>query len=97
MKIKQTTWTSLITERLRATDDFLSRKMIKDRVTGINDNQLSAALAHLRKRHAIDVVVEADGTGWWFALPIGSDTRNYAVEERAPESKPRKPRKPKAK
>lgn len=92
MKSKQTTWTTLILELLRQTDDFMNRRQIKARVLGINDNQLSAALLHLRKRHAVDVIIQPDGEGWWYPLPEQDDDRTYTVEERTLESKPRKRR-----
>jgi hypothetical protein len=58
--------------------------------TGSNVNQVTAALFHLRKQRVVDVVVETDGTGWWFLT--GEDRRTYTVEERTPEGKPRRAR-----
>lgn len=52
--------------------------------TGSSYNQVSAALFHLRARHAVDVVVERDGQAWWFATP-GDDDRTKVVDERVPE------------
>jgi hypothetical protein len=40
-------------------------------------------LFHLRKHRVIDVVVEPDGTGWWYALPESDDDRLRVHEETA--------------
>jgi len=88
---KRPTHTALVLEALvRWPQEFASaRDMVA--ATGSNFNQVSAALHHLRKRHAVDVVVELDGTGWWFATP-SNDDRTHVVLERIPEDRPRKPR-----
>lgn len=91
-KSKQQTWTSRVEEVLRATDDFMSRKMLKHRIPDINDNQLSAALLSLRGYRVVDVIVNPDGEGWWFALPTEGDARSHHIDERTPETKPRKTR-----
>lgn len=88
---KEPTTTSLVSEALKSADDFMSYQMLVDR-TGRSLNQVVAALHHLRKHHAVDVVVNPDGRGWWYALPDSEDTRSRNVDMRAPESKPRKPR-----
>lgn len=63
--------------------------------TGANLNQVWAALVHLRKHQAVDVVIEADGTGWWFATPH-LDQRTKRVDERIVEEPgSRKPRRAK--
>lgn len=88
---KRPTHTRLVFEALvRWPQDFAS---VSDLVlhTGSTFNQVSAALHHLRKRHAVDVVVERDGTGWWFATP-GDDDRTRVLNERVPEDRPRRPR-----
>ena len=87
-KMKVKTFTSLTLEALRAQDDFMDNTMLMHAI-GCNRNQLTAATHHLRKRHAIDCVIEPNGKAWWYALPECSDDRTYAVEERTPESKPR--------
>lgn len=86
------TTTKLVMEALRASDDFMNYRMLTA-ATKRNYNQVSAACFHLRKRGAIDLVIETDGVGWWYALPAESDTRSRIVDERVPESKPRKMRK----
>jgi hypothetical protein len=63
--------------------------------TGGSIGQVHAALHHLRKFRAVDVVVENDGRGWWYALPKENDLRERIYEERIPEDKPRKQRKTK--
>lgn len=95
MKRKVPTWTSLVTEALRAQDDFMSTGMLA-RATGANKCQLSAALIHLRSHRVIDVVINPDGKAWWFALPPEGDDRHRTFAEIAAEIKKpnRKPRKP---
>lgn len=92
-KRKDPTWTSLVLGALRKQDDFMDNAMLRA-ITGGNSNQVSAALIHLRKFRAVDVVVNPDGRGWWFALPPAQDARSTVHGERTPESKPRKPRQP---
>ena len=91
---KVPTVTSLVLAVLRSGGDFYNAKMLR-RETGANGNQVSAALHDLRKYRAADVVIETDGTGWWFALPPEADLRTRIHIERTPEARPRKPRKPK--
>lgn len=91
------TWTSLVEEVLRQTDDFMNRQMLLVRVSGMTGNQLDAALYHLRKYRVVDVIIQPDGEGWWFALPPDLDTRMRHVLERKPEVRRRKIRKAKAK
>lgn len=52
--------------------------------TGSSYSQISAALFHLRNKHAVEVVIEHDGQAWWFATP-GDDERTRVVDERVPE------------
>lgn len=87
--LKQPTITSLVLEALRVQDDFMSNIMLM-RFTGSSADQVSAATHHLRKRHAIDCVIEPDGRAWWYALPPESDNRAFHVDERAPETRPRR-------
>jgi len=63
--------------------DFASVRDLME-ATGSNYAQVTAALFHLRARHAADVVVEHDGQSWWFATP-GDDDRTKVVNERVPE------------
>lgn len=92
----QPTWTSLVVAALRDRDDFLNYRMLRD-ATGGSMNQISAACHSLRKLRVVDAIIEPDGRAWWYLLPPEEDQRQRIVEERVPESKPRKPRKPKAK
>lgn len=94
MPLKETTTTTLVELELRAADDFVSRQFLIKR-TGRSPCQVGAALIHLRKYRVIDVIINSDGTGWWYALPHEGDTRCKTCEERTPETKPRKQRKPK--
>lgn len=90
-KEKRPTHTSLVLDALTHwPSEFASARDLMA-ATGSNFNQISAALHHLRKRHAVDVVIERDGTGWWFATP-GSDDRTRVCDERCPEDRPRRPR-----
>ena len=88
---REPTHTSLVLEALRARDNFMGYADLR-RATGLSANQVSAACYDLRKYRAIDVVVEADGQPWWFALPPESDQRYRPPAERTPESKPRRRR-----
>lgn len=94
-KIKQTTATTLVLELLRRDERlFLSAKQIREKLPQLNGNQISAALYSLLKYHAVDFVAESDETLFWFARRPEDDTRYRVVEERTPESKPRKRRAP---
>lgn len=96
MKHKEPTWTALVLEALREADGFMDSAMLRAK-TGGNHNQISAACFSLLKYRAIDVVVNADGHGWWFARPPEDDHRLWTRVERTPESKPRKPRRKRVK
>ena len=90
----EVTTTTLVFGALRDVDDFLSAPMLVAK-TGRSRNQVSAALIHLRKVRAVDVIVEPGGVGWWFVTP-DSDQRSRVVTERTPEkpgTRRRKPRK----
>lgn len=79
---KRPTWTSLILEALTKADDFMTAKQLGMAV-GATHNQVSAALHHLRNRHAVDCLASDDQL-FWFATP-DSDDRERVVEERRPE------------
>lgn len=85
---KQPTWTHLVEEALRVSDDFLPASRLRE-LTGANTCQVSAALHHLQKFKVVDAV-PAHNELYWFYL--GQDTRTVVHEERAPEAKPRRPR-----
>ncbi len=91
MKLKETSKTCLVFAALKAHDDFMNYAMLM-KETGISYNQVTAATHHLRKRRAIDCVVNPDGVAWWYPTPE-YDNRTRHVDERAPELKPRKQRK----
>jgi hypothetical protein len=82
-KLKETSTVCLVTEALRTADDFMSRRMIEFG-TGRASNAISGALHHLHKTHVVDVVVDENGTGWWFALPAYMDQRKHRQDEHAP-------------
>lgn len=82
-RFTETSTVSLVLEALRAADDFLTRAMIRA-ATKRPDNAIAGALHHLRKCRCVDVVVEPDGVGWWYALPEESDTRSRTHDEHAP-------------
>lgn len=91
---KDLTTTYLVELALRertALGEFTSVEMLIE-LTHRTLNQVTAALFHLRARRVADVVVEADGVGWWFARPAEEDDRLRAIVERTPEAKPRKRR-----
>lgn len=89
-KITHPTYVSQVLELLPENDFIDVLTLMK--LTGCNANQVSAALHSLRKYHRADVVVNEDGTGWWFALPESSDTRSRVLRDRAYEAEPRKRR-----
>ena len=86
---RETTTTFLVMEALKSKpNDFHSiRQLIA--LTRRSGSQISAALHHLREHRAVDVVIEVDGTGWWFATP-DLDNRHHVNEEYKPHTKVRK-------
>ena len=94
-RLKSPTITSLVFEVLfarTAIGEFTSQGQLRDLIPTANANQISAALHDLRKYEAVDVVIEPDGTGWWFTNPSHMDRRSRVVLERTPESQPRRRR-----
>lgn len=90
---KRPTYTHLVLEALvHWPSDFATLRQLVQ-ATGATVNQVPAALHHLRKRRAVDVVIESSGDGFWYATPEDDD-RTRHLEERTPEERPRKPRKP---
>lgn len=79
--LRQPTVISLVEELLRASDDFLSVEMLIAAIPGSYASQISVTLQDLRRYRACDVVVNADGKGWWYALPPGNDTRRRKYKE----------------
>lgn len=79
-KLKRPTCTRLVLEALRGRDDFMDQRMLREE-TGCTVNQVSAALHGLRHFRAADVLVQPDGTAWWFALPPEEDTRHHILAE----------------
>lgn len=72
----------------------MTQDMIFDTLKTETRNRINAALHHLRKAQVVGVVIEPDGTGWWYALPPQEDVRSMRHELRTPEDRPRKQRKP---
>ena len=89
---KEPTWTTLVLEALRSSDDFMDYAMLI-RETGGNYCQVSASCFSLREYRAIGVEITPDGKAWWYARPPEDDARTRHLDERTPESKPRKLRK----
>lgn len=78
---KGLTHTHRIYETLkRSKHDFMNVAQLVE-ATGANYNQATAALFKLREYQAVDVVINGDGTGWWFATPE-TDLRGRRVVER---------------
>lgn len=77
---RQTTTTTLVTNLLRAVDDFVAFNQLV-RMTGRNVNQVSAALHHLKQHKVVDCVIHPNGQLWWFALPPHDDNRCRTVNE----------------
>lgn len=88
MRHKQTTVTTLVLELLST--DLLTQAQVRERLPQCNANQVSAALIHLHKRHAIGFIAD-EKTTLWYATP-DTDDRIKRVDERAPETKPRRKR-----
>ena len=93
-KNQEPTCTSLVLAELKGSDDFRTVKQLCTH-TQLSSNRVIAALCHLKAHKCVDFVSDATGT-WWFAT-VETDDRCKTVEQRAPETKPRTPRKPKAK
>lgn len=94
-KLKEPTATSQVFALLARVDDFMTAPQITV-LTGQSRNRVGAALHMLLEYRAV-VAVEQGGQLWWAATPA-TDTRiRHDVDERVPEAKPRKQRKPKAK
>jgi hypothetical protein len=92
--MKKETCTSVVQRTLIAADDFLTATHLQI-LTGLTMSQVAASLHHLKRHRAIDTL-EGAGTLWWYATP-DQDDRSRILEERTPESRPRKPRKRKVK
>jgi hypothetical protein len=91
---KEPTFVHRIFEHLRKCDDFRTARQLQSELN-IGSNRVSAALHALRRYDAV-VAMDSDGQLWWYATPL-TDTRIKTVDERAPELKPRRQRKPRAK
>jgi hypothetical protein len=88
---KEPTSTSIVLAELTGADDFRNVKQLKEH-TRLCSNRVTAALHHLHKRKCVDFISDANGV-WWYATPE-CDDRTRTVEQRTPETRPRK-RKPK--
>jgi hypothetical protein len=85
---KQTTTTALVTEALARADDFRTARQLAD-ATGRSLNQVHSALWVLKHYYsAVECIEAADGL-WWFAT-AADDKRSKHLDERTPESKPRR-------
>lgn len=93
---KRDTATMLVVEVLRQRDDFLTKQQLVEALAGrATKRQIDVALYWLRQSRAVDVIIQPDGTAWWYALPAELDRRQRHVDERAIEGKRRSgPRKP---
>jgi len=92
---RKTTATTLVLEVLRQRDDFMNLDMLTEVLAGrATRGQIQSALWWLRYVRAVDVVINPDGTSWWFALPPDHDRRLRHYEETAIHERPgaRKPR-----
>lgn len=86
--MKKPTCTTIIMEHLINIDDFVTQHQIMDAL-GLNINQVSATLIHLKKYHAVNCM--GDSEVFWYATPE-NDTRTYQVEEREEEVQHRRAR-----
>lgn len=88
--MKDVNFTLRVETHLRALDDFASVPMLAA-ATHLSRNQVSAALHNLRKVRAVDVVVDPDGVGWWYARPKEEDARvRHLVEIKQGIKRPRR-------
>ncbi len=87
---KPPTWTHLVTEALKAADDFRTMRQLAETLGGTT-NQISAALYHLQKCKVVDAVEGPAGLFWFYRGPDG-DPRCREVKERRVEDHPRKKR-----
>ena len=72
-------------------DDFKSVSMLAKEI-GREPHHVQCTLIYLRHMHVADVVINPDGTGWWYRLPPENDLRIRTFEERPEETAPRKRR-----
>lgn len=89
-RLRVTTTTTLVLELLTREHDLLTQQQLRERLPQCNANQVSAALCHLVKRKAVGFLAD-DVTTLYYATPE-TDDRTKTVDERTPESKPRKRR-----
>lgn len=94
-KHKIVTHTSKVLEYLRKVDDFRTTKQLKEGLTSLiyqpSGNQILAALHSLVKYKAV-AFMESNDRMYWYATAPEEDTRIKTLDERTPESKPRKRR-----
>lgn len=84
MKLKETSTTALVLAALREADDFMTAKMLAEKVGRELRGPVAGALHMLRRYRAVDVVVDPDGVGWWYARPVEEDQRMRTYDEHAP-------------
>ena len=87
---KPPTWTHLVTQALKAADDFRSCRDLVQALGGTS-NQISAALHHLQKCRVVEAVEGPAGL-FWFFRGLDGDPRCREVKERRVEDKPRRVR-----
>lgn len=93
-KHKEETTTTRVLRVLRDADEFLTLEQLITMTTRTR-NQVWAAVIHLRDRHAVGVIAQQErgrAVSYWYALPPEEDGRVRVIEERTPESCPRKRR-----
>lgn len=88
MKHKEPTATSIVTEYMRASDDFRTAEQVMGD-TRLTNHAVKLSLYYLKLRKVVDCLAE-DGKLWWFALPEHEDQRSKVVLERCPETRPRR-------
>ena len=82
-KDKAPTFTSLVEDFMRRSDDFVAIWQIMASHPELTNNRVTASLAMLRKFKAVDFM-ESEGMTYWYCTP-DTDTRSRTVEERARE------------
>jgi len=87
---KPPTWTHLVTEALKAADDFRTMRQLAETLGGTT-NQISAALYHLQACKVVDAVQGTEGLFWFYRGEDG-DPRVRTQTARRVEDKPRRKR-----
>lgn len=79
MKHRREPFTAIVFRELCGIEDFLTVAQVAER-TKLSVNAVRSALSNLRHYSAVDVVIEPNGVGYWFATP-DYDKRTKCAKE----------------